>query len=89
MKALTYQPNAARWVGCKLLGGMKPSVYWSALSGLRYREVPIPQLPNGRWVRLRTLLVGICGTDLALILQKNHPASYLAGLTSFPIILGH
>ncbi len=89
MKALTYQPNAARWICCKLLGSMKPSVYWSALSGLRYRDVPVPELPNGGWVRLRTLLGGICGTDLALILQKNHPASYLAGLTSFPMILGH
>lgn len=89
MKALTYDPNPSRWIACKLLGTVLPSVYWSGLSGLRYREVPVPELPNGRWVRLRTLLGGICGTDLALILQRNHPASYLAGLTSFPVVLGH
>lgn len=89
MKALTYDPNPSRWIACKLLGTVRPSVYWSGLSGLRYREVAVPELPNGRWVRLRTLLGGICGTDLALILQRNHPASYLAGLTSFPVVLGH
>ena len=89
MKALTYQPNAPRWLACKMIGALRPSVYWGGLSGLRYREVEMPELPDGRWVRLRTLLGGICGTDLALILQRNHPASYLQGLTSFPVILGH
>ncbi len=89
MKALVYQPSTLRWVACKLLGTIRRSVYWSGLSGLRYGDVAAPGLPNGQWVRLRTLLGGICGTDLSLILQKNHPASYLPGFTSFPIVLGH
>lgn len=89
MKALVYQPNAASWAVCKFLGVFRKRVFWSGLSGLRYGDVPVPELPGPGWVRLRTILGGICGTDMALILQKNHPASYLAGLTRFPIVLGH
>ncbi len=89
MKALIYEPSPLRWVACKLLGVISPQVYWSRASGLRYGDVPTPTLPNAGWVRLRTRLGGICGTDLALILQRNHPSSYLMGLTSFPIVLGH
>jgi len=89
MKALLYNPGPVRWAVCKAIGRFWPGVYWSRLSGLRHSDVPIPELPTDEWVRLRTVLGGICGTDLGLILQRNHPATVLRSLTSFPVILGH
>ncbi len=89
MKALLYNPGPVRWIVCKVLGRVWRGAYWSGLAGLRYGEVPIPDLPTAEWVRLRTLLGGICGTDLGLILQRSHPATVLRSLTSFPVILGH
>ncbi|MCG3137768.1 MAG: D-arabitol-phosphate dehydrogenase [Phycisphaerae bacterium] len=89
MKAVIYQSSGWRWLVSKLLGGVYPPIYWSELSGLRYRDCPIPELPGEQWVRVRTRLGGICGTDLALILQRNHPASYLQGMVSQPMVLGH
>jgi threonine dehydrogenase-like Zn-dependent dehydrogenase len=89
MLALTFDISPWRWVTCKALGTIAPSVYFSALSGLRLRNIPEPELPGPQWVRLRTLLGGICGTDLGLILQRSHPASLLRSFTSFPVILGH
>lgn len=89
MMALTYNPGVVRWMLCKGIGSLWRGVYWSGLSALRYREIPVPELPTDQWVRLRTLLGGICGTDLALILQRSHPATVLRSLTSFPVILGH
>ncbi len=89
MKALLLDIKPARWLACKALGLLAPSVFWSRISNLQYREVSEPELPGPDWVRLRTVLGGICGTDLASITQRVHPASILRALSSFPAVLGH
>ena len=89
MKALVYNPRPVRWALCKALGRFWRGAYWSRLSGLRCCDVPVPDLPGDEWVRLRTIMGGICGTDLGLVLQRSHPATVLRSLTSFPVILGH
>jgi threonine 3-dehydrogenase len=89
MKALTYDIHPVRWPLCKAAGWVMPRVFSSSLSGLRLRDVPTPSLPNGEWVRLRTALGGICGTDLTTIFQRTHPASILRVMTRFPVVLGH
>jgi len=98
MKALTFDIHRVRWPICKVAGWVTRRVYWSPLSGLRLQEVATPPLwtargrpggPDGRWVRLRTRLGGICGTDLAAVLQRTHPASILRVMTRFPVTLGH
>lgn len=89
MPALVYDISPRRWTLCKIAGAMRPSVYWSRLSGLKLTHVPVPALPGPRWVRLRTRLGGICGTDLSSIMQKAHPASILQVFSSLPAVLGH
>lgn len=89
MTALTYSVHPVRWTACKVIGWRRPSVFWSRLSGLRLTEVMVPGLPGPRWVRLRTVLGGICGTDYASIMQRGHPASILQAFSSFPALLGH
>ena len=89
MLALTYDVSTWRWLACRAVGVLAPRVFVSTLSGLRLRQVPEPDLPGPRWVRVRTLLGGVCGTDLNLIRQREHPASVLRSFTSFPIALGH
>lgn len=89
MTALTYNIRPVRWALCKAAGWITPAAFWSGLSGLRLTKVPIPPLPSPRWVRLRSVLGGICGTDLAAILQRQHPASILQLYTSLPAVLGH
>ncbi|MBN1347415.1 MAG: alcohol dehydrogenase catalytic domain-containing protein [Phycisphaerae bacterium] len=89
MKTIRLDLKPARWLACKILGQVTPSVYWSRLSCLRLREVDRPALPGDDWVRIRPLLGGICGTDIGAILQRSHPASILRCFTRFPIDLGH
>ncbi len=89
MPALVYRPQPVRWTLCRILSRRFPAVSWSRLSSLRFEQVPVPPLPSPRWVRLRTLLGGICGTDLAAITQRHHPASILQAFASFPAVLGH
>lgn len=89
MRALVYDTRPWRWALCKAIGAVRPGVYWSALSGLRPASVPVPPLPSPAWVRLRPILGGICGTDLAVILQRQHPASILQAFSSLPAVCGH
>ena len=89
MKAITFDVGVSRWLACKAAGLLSPRAYWSVLSGLRLREMPVPGLPSPNWVRLRPILGGICGTDLSAILLRTHPASFLPALTAFPYGLGH
>jgi threonine dehydrogenase-like Zn-dependent dehydrogenase len=72
-----------------LAGLASPTTYWSGLSGLRLADVPVPKLPTPSWALLRTVLGGICGTDLATVLLKGHPASFLHKLAAMPYGLGH
>lgn len=89
MKALIYDVHAVRWTFCKVVGWVAPSIYWSRFSNLRLREVAVPALPGEDWVRVRTVLGGVCGTDLAAIFQRQHPASIMQAFSSFPAMLGH
>lgn len=89
MIALEYHPTPFRWVVCKAAGMVTRRAYCGVLSPLRLVRRPIPALPGPGWVRLRTILGGVCGTDLALITQRAHPATILQSFASFPAVLGH
>ena len=52
-------------------------------------DVPEPELPNARWVKLDVIACGICGADVATLTFKRSATSVLAGAASFPIGLGH
>ncbi len=89
MKALVFDPPRAAWPLAKIATAFSPRAATGPLGGLRLRDVSEPTLPGPQWVRLRTLLGGICGSDVALVTLRNHPATILQRLTSFPAVLGH
>lgn len=70
-------------------GAMGRRAFWSKASGLRLTDVPAPELPGEGWVRCRTRLGGICGTDLAMLTLRQAPDSILQGFSSMPLIPGH
>lgn len=89
MKALVYHISPAGWILCRAAMLLAKSACCGPLSGLRLVDQPIPDLPGPDWVRLRTRLGGICGTDLALITLSQHPATILQRFARFPAALGH
>ena len=54
---------------------------------LRLCEVPGPQLPGPRWVRVQPVLSGICGSDVGLITAAG--TTFFSPITSFPFTMGH
>lgn len=89
MRALVYNLTPRRWAICKAAGFISKRAFYGMISPLRLEERPVPSLPGPEWVRLRTILGGVCGTDLALIAQRNHPATILQNFAQFPAVLGH
>jgi threonine dehydrogenase-like Zn-dependent dehydrogenase len=89
MKALVFNLTPRRWALCKALGFCSPRVFYGPLSALRLSELPEPTLPGPGWARLKTILGGICGTDLALVAHRMHPATILQNFVRFPATLGH
>lgn len=88
MKGIEFRRSLPRYAVLKLLAPRLRALYsMRNLLPIRYGDVPEPRLPGDRWVRVRPLLAGICGSDLSTILAKGSP--YLAPLTSMPFVLGH
>lgn len=71
----------------RYLGRRWGSLYTSPLSSVRLVDMPEPQLPTPQWLKIKTRLSGICGSDLSTITAKGSP--YFSPFTSTPFVLGH
>ena len=89
MLALEYSVRPLGYLTCRWLRWFWPGCLYSRLNGIRLREMPEPALPGDDWVRVRTRLAGLCGTDLAILDQKQPVDSILQAFSSLPMVLGH
>ncbi len=80
MKALVFSQEPA-------LSAEPIPAHLPGLAFLHYTDVPDPPLPKPEWVRVRTLIGGICGSDLGLLRGKVFPS--LAPFVSPPFVPGH
>jgi len=87
VRALVFHPTVPRYLATRALGRFSRRAYWSALSPLSLRELPEPRLPGPEWIKVRTRLGGICGSDLHLLRLDTSP--YASAFTSFPFVPGH
>ncbi len=89
MQALTYSIEPIKWAACFLAKRFWPGVLLSPMGGLELAQLPVPELPGDDWVLVKTLIGGICGSDVALVAQAHPPNSILDAYSSHPMILGH
>lgn len=87
IRAVRYARSVPRYLAVRLAGRWWPQACTGFLSSIRLVEVKAPPLPTPRWVRIRPILSGICGSDLATIGAKG--SLYFSALTSTPFVLGH
>lgn len=50
-------------------------------------DIPEPVLPSPEWVKIKTRLCGVCGSDINLMFMKDSPSAM--PFTSFPCVPGH
>jgi threonine dehydrogenase-like Zn-dependent dehydrogenase len=87
MKAVQFQLSLPRYGLSKVAGLISGRAFHGAASCLSLNEVPEPEIIGPRWVKLRSVLSGFCGSDLGIITLKNHPSAQ--PFSSFPLTLGH
>jgi L-iditol 2-dehydrogenase len=87
VKAVTFDGA----IGCYLASRAAGLVSSRWLTGpgrcTRLQDVPVPALPADDWVRVRTRLGGICGSDLNLVRLDVSPST--SPFSSFPFVIGH
>jgi threonine dehydrogenase-like Zn-dependent dehydrogenase len=82
-----FAASALNYRALRLFGGVVPRVAGGWMPWLGMDRFPPPALPGPDWVRLRPVLSGICGSDLALLTGRTSAA--LSPFASFPAVLGH
>ena len=87
MQAIQYVKSVPRYLAVRLLGEHFGGLYTSGMSCIRLTTIEEPRVIGPEWVKIRTCLSGICGSDLATITAKGSP--YFSPFTSTPFVLGH
>jgi threonine dehydrogenase-like Zn-dependent dehydrogenase len=87
MKAITFAAPIPRYLVTRAVGRVADALYAGPHACTRYGEIAAPALPGERWVRLRTRMGGICGSDLGIVTLQASPAT--SPFSSFPFVLGH
>lgn len=88
MKALQFSVSVPQYMALTVLGAMNKSLFYSGpLATVRLVNIHEPALPSPDWVKVKTLVCGMCGSDLNLILLKESPTA--SPFSSFPCTMGH
>lgn len=86
MKALLFERRESRYAAALLASKLSPPA--AALVGpLSFAEVDEPEIPGPGWTRVKPVLSGICGSDLATL--SSATSRYFEPLVSFPFVMGH
>ena len=87
MKGLIVERSVARFAAARLVSAVGGSGTSTAIGPLRLTEIEAPALPGPGWRRVRPVLAGICGSDLATL--DGHSSRYFEDIVSFPFVPGH
>ncbi len=87
MQAIRFHYRPVRYLLTRSLASRWPAVALSGLGCVRRDEVEPPALPGPEWVRVETVLSGVCGSDLAAL--TAHDSFTLEPFGAFPFTFGH
>jgi (R,R)-butanediol dehydrogenase/meso-butanediol dehydrogenase/diacetyl reductase len=88
MKALQFSVSVPQWLALKCLGFVsRKSFYTGLLATVKLADLSEPELPTPEWVKIETLMCGLCASDMSLIFLKESTTA--SPFTSFPCVIGH
>ncbi|MFA5756715.1 MAG: alcohol dehydrogenase catalytic domain-containing protein [Smithellaceae bacterium] len=88
MQALQFNVNVPKFLIIQALRPISASFCYSGpFATVKLVEMPEPKLPAPEWVKIKTRLCGVCGSDMNLIFLKDSPTA--SPFTSFPCVPGH
>jgi threonine dehydrogenase-like Zn-dependent dehydrogenase len=87
IQAIELFRSAPRYLTARAIGDRAPGFVSGPIAPLRLVNKSEPEPPGPGWARVRSLLSGICGSDLATISGKS--SFYFSPLVSMPFVPGH
>ena len=87
VKAITFAAPIPTYLATLAAGRVARPLYVGPHACTSYGHTPAPELPSDQWVRARTRIGGICGSDLNIITLRASPST--SPFSSFPFVLGH
>jgi threonine dehydrogenase-like Zn-dependent dehydrogenase len=87
IQAIELFRSAPRYLTARAIGDRAPGFVSGPIAPLRLVNKSDPEPPGPGWARVRPLLSGICGSDLATISGKS--SFYFSPLVSMPFVPGH
>lgn len=87
MRAISFAAPIPTYLATLAAGRVSERFYIGPHACTRLGDVDPPTLPGDRWVRIRTRMGGICGSDINVITLKASPST--SPFSSFPFVLGH
>ncbi len=87
MKGLLVERSLPRFAAARLVSSIGGTGTSAAVGPLRLTDLEAPELPAPGWHRVRPLLAGICGSDLATL--DGRSSRYFEDIVSFPFVPGH
>lgn len=87
MRAVRFHYRPVRYLLTRWASQRRPAVALGPIGCIRLDEVDPPPLPGDDWVRVETVLSGICGSDLAAV--TAHDSFTLEPFGAYPFTLGH
>jgi threonine dehydrogenase-like Zn-dependent dehydrogenase len=90
MRSIYVDKNIPKGLMVKVLKPIWPGVVFSPLSITRFEDLPEPNLPGPRWVRVENKQCGICASDLSLLFVDAEPSIAPIALPGYQrLYLGH
>lgn len=87
VRAITFAAPVPTYLATLVAGTISDRLFLGSHACTRLANVATPALPNDRWVRIRTRMGGICGSDINVITLKASPST--SPFSSFPFVIGH
>ena len=87
MHAIRFHYRPVRYLWTRFAAARRPALALGATGCVAFDDIERPALPGPEWVRVRTALSGICGSDLAAITASD--SFTLEPFGAYPFTFGH
>jgi len=89
MPALQFQMKLIKLFKSFIRGRRNPEGYWKKGGAIVLNQIPIPSLVSDKWVIVKTVYCGICGSDMKEITLNGARDNPIQSFVSFPHTIGH
>ena len=89
ISALMFEFKRFKLLKAFIRGKINPKSVWKSGGPVSLRNTPYPKLIAEDWVIIKTVLCGICGSDMTELQLKGSLDNPIRSFISFPQIMGH